>query len=195
MQKLVILLILIIGMFSCKEEGYHPQDCDLIFQIAETTDFSKAITDATAQHDMIKIDHVAMVIIEDGKPHVIEASGKDGVILVPLENFLKKMPAGYIVKRVKAKISSLKVINNAKQHLGEPYDWSYLPNNGKMYCSELIYESFVDDKGQRIFHARPMNFRNEKGEMPQFWIDLFKKLGEDIPEGVLGTNPDRKSVV
>lgn len=190
MQKLIILIILTFIMGSCNNNMYQPEDCDLIFEIAETTDFAKAITDATAQNDELKFDHVAMIFMENGEPNVIEASAKHGVTIVPMDSFIRNLPAGYVVKRVKGNFSPTRVIKNAKSHLGEPYDWSYLPNNGKMYCSELIYECFVNDEGERFFHAKPMNFRNDKGEMPQFWIDLFRKLGEDIPEGVLGTNPN-----
>ena len=35
-----------------------------------------------------------------------------------------------------------------------------------------------------------MNFRNADGTMPQFWTDLFSRLGEPIPEGEPGTNPN-----
>lgn len=184
-------------MTSCLDEAYKPHDCDLIFRVAELTDFSKAITDATAQHDKIKFDHVGMIIWEDNKPHILEANSRLGVILTPFEEFIKASSNGYVVKRVNVDYLSEQVIKEAKSHLGEPYDWSYLPNNGKMYCSELIYECFISTEGKRIFEAKPMNFRNEKGEMPQFWIDLFQKLGEDIPQGIIGTNPNElaKAVV
>ena len=35
-----------------------------------------------------------------------------------------------------------------------------------------------------------MNFRAADGTMPAFWTELFEKLGEPIPEGVPGTNPN-----
>lgn len=175
---------------SCTHHQYKPQDCDLIFQVAETTEYSKAITDATAQKDVLKFDHVGMIILEHDLPCVLEATNKGGVSIISLEDFIKKSDAGYIIKRVKAQFAAEAVIEAGKSHLGEPYDWSFRPNNGKMYCSELIYEIFIGPDGKHVFQARPMNFRNEKGEMPQFWIDLFQRLGEEIPEGVLGTNPN-----
>lgn len=190
MYKLFILLFILIGMNSCTENEYKPQDCDLIFQIAETTNFSKAITDATAPNDDIKFDHVGLIFTENGYAQVLEASAQKGVSIITLQEFINSLPAGYIIKRVNCNFSASKIIENAKSHIGEPYDWSYLPNNGKMYCSELIFESFTDSNNKHIFHAHPMNFRNEKGEMPQFWTDLFNKLGEAIPEGVIGTNPN-----
>lgn len=190
MKKLFIIILILAGMNSCNHKEYQPQNCDLIFQLAESTNFSKAITDATAHHDDMKFDHVGMIFLDKGIASVVEASAKHGVTIVTLEQFIKDSPAGYVIKRVSTHFSANKIIENALSHLGEPYDWSYRPNNGKMYCSELIYESFTDEKGKHIFQSNPMNFRNEKGEMPQFWIELFKKLGEEIPEGVMGTNPN-----
>lgn len=35
-----------------------------------------------------------------------------------------------------------------------------------------------------------MRFRDADGNLPQFWVDLFAKLGETVPEGVPGTNPN-----
>ena len=59
-----------------------------------------------------------------------------------------------------------------------------------MYCSELVWESYRRPTGERIFAARPMNFRNEDGTLPRYWTELFERLGEEIPEGVPGTNPN-----
>ena len=59
-----------------------------------------------------------------------------------------------------------------------------------MYCSELIYESYRDFDGNRIFQARPMNFRDPDGNLPTFWEELFAKLNMEVPEGVEGTNPN-----
>ncbi len=38
-----------------------------------------------------------------------------------------------------------------------------------------------------------MNFRAADGSMPPFWNELFAKLGEEIPEGLPGTNPNDMS--
>jgi hypothetical protein len=62
-----------------------------------------------------------------------------------------------------------------------------------MYCSELVYESYLNDKGQHLFDASPMSFRDSEGNLPQFWIDLYGRLGEEVPEGVDGTNPTEMS--
>ncbi len=62
-----------------------------------------------------------------------------------------------------------------------------------MYCSELIYESYRLDDGRALFSARPMNFRDADGNLPDFWRTLFEESGDPIPEGVPGTNPHELS--
>jgi Uncharacterized distant relative of cell wall-associated hydrolases len=81
-------------------------------------------------------------------------------------------------------------IRRARSRLGQPYDYSFLPDNGKLYCSELVWECYRTEDGKPVFAARPMNFRSEDGTMPQFWVELYARLGEPIPEGVPGTNPN-----
>lgn len=85
-----------------------------------------------------------------------------------------------------------RAVERAKTFLGQPYDRSLLPDNGKVYCSELVWESYMDGDGA-IFEARPMNFRASGGTMPIYWTEHFAALGEAIPEGVPGTNPDNMS--
>ena len=158
-------------------------------------------------------DHVGIFAFIDGKPAVIEAAPKKGAVATPLDEFMARARedgGGIVVKRLRANCTSGKeasapkqrnikidseidldeCVQRAEEMLGLPYDWSYLPGNGKIYCSELVYESFVDRGGRHIFKARPMNFRDREGNLPEFWSDLFAKLGEPIPEGVPGTNPN-----
>ena len=81
------------------------------------------------------------------------------------------------------------VIQRAKGFLGQPYDDDFLPDNGKIYCSELICESFLDSNGTRIFPNHPMNFRDPRGRLPRYWKKHFRRLGMKVPENVPGSNP------
>jgi hypothetical protein len=36
-----------------------------------------------------------------------------------------------------------------------------------------------------------MNFKNAEGEMPAYWTRLFALLGESVPQGQPGTNPQQ----
>lgn len=196
MKRLCLILITTIAAASsCIAKKYIPQEGDLLFQVAGSSKFSEAIADGTAWGDSIKFVHVAIVAMDKGKPYVIEASSKKGVTHTAWKKFLSSSPSinhhpGVVAMRAKAAFPIAKAIERANGFLGEKYDWSYYPDNGKIYCSELVYESYRKYDGSPLFTASPMNFRDERGNMPIFWINLFKRLGEPIPEGVLGTNPN-----
>ena len=172
---------------------------DLFFIVEGKSEFSNAISSATSSSDSISFVHVAIADIdESGQIQVIEASPHAGVRIINLQEFLDSVPKingkpAVVVKRVISEFSPQSAILNAKSHIGEPYDWWYLPDNGKMYCSELIYESFRDKNGERIFSSQPINFKNPDGTIDIFWTRLFEKLDEKIPEGVSGTNPNSMS--
>lgn len=196
--RLVVLMAILFAWTGCTDGGYEPRSADLVFVISSESEFSEAIVASTAADDSLKFDHVAIVAIEDGVPYVIEASSRDGVVMRTLEDFLKDVPIsegrfGVVFKRLADVCSKglcvSDVIENAKRHIGEKYDWYFLPDNGRQYCSELVFDSFVDANGDHLFEAVPMNFRNVDGTMPSFWVELFRSLGTDIPEGVPGTNP------
>lgn len=158
-----------------------------------TSDFSNAIAESTAQADSVRIIHVGILDLSDSQPMVIEASPEHGVREICLDDFIEDVKANgnqrILIKRLSIDFPAQVAIANARLHIGEPYDWSYLPDNGKMYCSELVYESYVTHSGEKIFEAKPMNFKGPDGTIPDFWVNLFAERGEEIPEGVLGTNP------
>lgn len=167
---------------------------DLLFLGETQSDFSNAITTATGDKDSLNFIHVAIIIMEDKVPYIIEASSENGVHKLPYKEFLSSIPSSQetrmVVKRPIENLDFGAIAKNAEKHLGEPYDWSYLPDNFKMYCSELVYESYYTTEGEHYFESKPMNFRSVDGRMPEFWIKLFDSLGEKIPEGVEGTNPN-----
>lgn len=167
---------------------------DLLFQAGKTSDMSRAITAATEKNGRIDYSHVGIALHSPGADSVLEATGS-GVRIVPLRDFLDRSaridgrPA-VVAMRLRDTTGTAASVARARSYLGLPYDWSYLPDNGKLYCSELVWESYRTCDGERLFPARPMNFRAADGSMPSFWTELFAELGEPIPEGVPGTNPN-----
>lgn len=160
---------------------------------------SGAISAVTIRDSALTFTHVGIALRDPaGRPgcdSVLEATSDGGVRITTLAEFLDhsarigNRPA-VVAMRLRDTNGITASISRARSFLGLPYDYSYRPNNAKMYCSELVWESYRDTSGQRIFPARPMNFRAPDGTMPAFWIELFEKLGEPIPEGVPGTNPN-----
>lgn len=192
----VTLLLLCISMLSgCTATEFVPHSGDLAFAVSSESVMSQAIADATIWQDSIGYDHVAIVSEEADGVYVIEASSRYGVVMTPWRDFVDSATVvnqrpGIVVKRLTIPIDAEKIIARAKSHLGEEYDWTYRDENGKMYCSELVHDSYKYEDGAPMFKASPMNFKNANGEMPQFWTDLFNRLGESVPQGELGTNPN-----
>lgn len=197
LRKILLLLTAVGLQVSCTVKNFNPQDGDLLFCVAGTSEMSGAITSATAAvTDSLNFDHVAVFCRMDGEQTVIEASaGKGAVVRTSLDKFLSEQEPvggkpGVVVMRVKGDFDSAASARRAESMLGLKYDWAYLPSNGRLYCSELIYESFLDSLGRHIFPAKPMNFRSPDGTLPQFWQELFDSLGTPVPEGLPGTNPN-----
>lgn len=190
--------ILIITV-SCEHSELQLQDGDLLFQVSKADEMSQAITSATGNPDSLSFTHVAIVCHESDGIYALEAVPERGVTKTILSEFLNNAakiegrPA-VVVARLQGtgvKKQAQDAVIRAKSFLGQPYDHSFLPNNGKMYCSELVWESFRDPlNGMPLFSTRPMNFRAADGTMPRFWEEHFATLGEPIPEGVQGTNPN-----
>lgn len=157
---------------------------------------SGAIAAATGDSNALDFTHVGIAIIRNGADSVLEATSEGGVRMSSLEDFLSRSAYD---RKGRPQVAAMRLrdtsglaasIRRAETLRGLPYDYSYKPDNGKFYCSELVWECYRTPEGMRRFPARPMNFRAPDGTMPRFWIDLFERLGEPVPEGVPGTNPN-----
>ena len=84
-----------------------------------------------------------------------------------------------------------KAIAFVKQQIGQPYDNDFLIDNGKWYCSELLYQSFKEANNQKdLFGLEPMTFKDPKtNNYFPIWVDYYKQLNIEIPEGKQGVNP------
>ena len=179
-------LIYIIGIFflqtSCYQQEFHPESGDLIFQVGIAGGMTEAIADATGGESDLSFTHVGIITVEPAGIYVLEAKSEPGVTMTPLQKFLDSSatiegrPAAAIARITLPERRELatRAIGEAKKYLGQPYDDSFLPHNGKMYCSELVWECYLTgSKNEHLFTARPMNFRTADGRLPQFWIDHF----------------------
>lgn len=187
------LIITLLSTFASLYSQLHSGD--LIFEIATPdNEMSKAIVNATAATDSLQFSHVGIISFDsDGEPVVIEATGKDGVVITPMASFMQKAQAGAVVKRLDIEYPVNETLKRAHSFLGRGYDWWYLPDNEEIYCSELVEKCYLNYNGSPIFSTIPMNFRNPDGTMPQFWTTLFDRLNRPVPEGMPGTNPSQIS--
>ena len=167
---------------STLHQRFTLQSGDLLFFTGVIGDMDKAITESTGVYT-----HVAMVERDSSeRVWIIDASPYRGVRRTLLSEYYRHY---YDLYRFIVPFDTAAVIARVHTFLGQPYDDCFLPDNGKMYCSELIYECFLDTNGNHLFKAKPMNWRDAKGKLPKYWKKHFQKLGMKAPEGVLGTNP------
>ena len=189
---------------SCAQQPDTLQTGDLVF-MGIPNDYSigedsmdGAISAATGDGELNLI-HVAIIEMANDGPYIIDATLKYGTDRHPLDSTIRQftLKGGeqpvYIVKRLKDNKLAKEWVEKAKSFCGQPYDMRFLSDNGAMYCSELVRESFLGAEGEYLFDEKPMNWKNEKGEIPVYWTQLFALLGMDVPQGVPGTNPQDMS--
>ncbi|MGM9736013.1 MAG: YiiX/YebB-like N1pC/P60 family cysteine hydrolase [Candidatus Cryptobacteroides sp.] len=174
---------------------------DLVFVMSDSSAMSSAISDATSDGEGPSFDHVGIIAVEDDGVKVIEARSDKGVAVTPWQEFLEEAPSygdkvGICIRRVSSEVAGSKsfdpdaAVRKARSFVGLPYDWEYEHGNQAIYCSELVWLSYLDSEGKPLFEAVPMNFKGPDGNFPEFWTNLFEKLGKPIPQGCPGTNPN-----
>lgn len=164
---------------------------DLLFQKMNCGELCDAIHAVTEGFNGNDFSHLGLVVIENDSIFIIEAAG-NAVRKVTLEQFSKNTTTTMLIGRVKPKFKKLipKVISFSKQQIGIPYDDDYLYDNGKYYCSELIYDAFLNAHGEPFFELQPMTFKQPNtNEFFPAWVEYYQNLTIEIPEGKLGCNP------
>lgn len=165
---------------------------DLLFQDLDCGPMCDAIEAVTTGWNNMSFSHVGIVERSNGVVYVWESMGP-GVRRVPVDSFCKRTSHAVIWGRVKKRYEGLiaDALRFIREHDGVAYDNVFLYNNGKYYCSELIFDAFKKANGGRsFFKLSPMTFK-KPGSSAYFgvWEDYFKQLGTAIPEGQPGCNP------
>ena len=162
----------------------------------DTSSMASAIAATTGDEDQVNYIHVAILEVSGDTTFVIDATLKRGVARYPLDTMKEdfRLKSGdypiFTVKRLKHNRNAARWIENAKGYVGRGYDLSFLPDNEEQYCSELVWNSYLEHDGGHIFTAAPMNFKSADGSYPEYWVWLFSRIGMPIPQGVEGTNPN-----
>ena len=182
MKKHCILALTLLLATTAYAQWNHLQSGDLIF-VRDTSGMGLAVQQTTGQYT-----HVAIVERCGDSLYVIDATQRYGVARRPI----KQLSAANVpvdIYRLTQSFDTISVITRAHSFLGQPYDNAFTHDNGALYCSELIYECYLDSTGNHLFEAIPMNWRAPDGTIPQYWLDHFRRLNTPIPEGLPGTNP------
>jgi len=166
---------------------------DLIFQDLDCGGMCDAIEAVTEGYHNRDFSHMGMVsVMPNGTYYVLESIGK-GVQETELDEFLKRSTHAHLVARVKKSYRSLipAAVAFCQSKVGGAYDEEFLYNNGKYYCSELIYDAFKSaNEGQPFFQLYPMTYKDPStGSFYPVWESYFRNLKVSIPEGLPGCNP------
>lgn len=186
--KIFVFFFLCLSCYSQKKATL--KEGDIIFQ-SMNCDLCVAINAVTEGFDGHDFSHLGLVHIQNDSIYVIEAAGKE-VKLTPLEVFKTYTTETMYVGRLKRKFRKHipKAIEFSMSKMGVPYDEAYLYDNGKYYCSELIYDAFLSAFEKPFFELTPMTFKEpNSNDYFQVWIDYYQNLKMEIPEGKLGCNP------
>ena len=187
---LFFLMLITFGSFA--QQKIHLKSGDLIFQDLDCGPLCDAINAVTQGYGGNKFSHMGMVYLRNDTVYIIEASGKD-VHMSTLEVFLQKSKHPHYVGRLKKTYRSLirRALTFSIHQFGVSYDDQYLYDNGKYYCSELIYDAFkYANNDKPFFELLPMTYK-QPGSDTYFpvWKAYFDQLGVPVPEGKPGCNP------
>lgn len=196
--RLIICSCVLCSLYvSCNESGERLREGDFLFQdlnCGELCDAIEAVTEGINGKDF---SHCGMVITINDTLMVVEAIG-DGVQLNSLSTFLARSGdtealANTTVARLKSEFNPLikKAKSFALDKIGQPYDSEFLLDNGKWYCSELLYEAFkVANGNEDFFELAPMTYKDpNSGQFFPAWVSYYEALNTVIPEGKPGLNP------
>ena len=199
MQKFYIILP-VLFLLSCYSvnNSFELKNGDLLFSVGKgDDDFLKAIQHSTSTGEEIPYSHVGIILIEDKKTFVLEATAPEGVIKSSLDDFFeesaslngeKLVAVGRLDQAWQYTIPG--AIKQALKHLGKEYDYLYNESNNAYYCSELVRDVFIDSIGNPLFEAVAMSFKDKStGEIIPYWFEHFNQRNSKVPEGELGTNP------
>ena len=151
---LILLLAVAIGGAYCVRQQKGYKEGDILFQVSKSHQ-SPLIQKATGS----KWSHCGVVVEKGKKMYVLEASKV--VKLTPLQEWIKRGKDGK-VKKMRVKKEPVKI--KYKKYLGKPYDLAFQFDNGKWYCSELIYDIYKTQLGME---------------------DVLKKRGMDLDQRVV----------
>ncbi len=96
-----------------------------------------------------KITHCGIIVMRGGKPYVLETLKT--LVLTPLDKFIARGEDGkYWIKRSSKENIKIKYA----KYLGKSYDLAFKFDNGRFYCSELVYDIYQKQLGIELAEPR-----------------------------------------
>ena len=178
---------------------------DILFQDLDSSPLCDAIELVTPGFKDGNFSHIG-IVVEIGDPYCMNPEYEPTVHI----RILEALPGGVITTRVDSFLMRSSDYNNnpkvivgrlndeykhtiptavqfSKNQIGVDYDEVFILDNDKYYCSELIYEAFLNNS---IFELQPMTFLHPiSNDTLQTWKDYYKEIEVEIPQNKMGINP------
>jgi Permuted papain-like amidase enzyme, YaeF/YiiX, C92 family len=164
---------------------------DLLFQDLDCGPLCDAIEAVTEGVNGKDFSHVGIAAKVNGRMMVVEAIGTEVHAIDQDAFFLRsdKVVVGRPLRSLRS--VARRAAHEAIAFIGTPYDDAFLPDNDKLYCSELVALSYERANHNTPFFATPsMTFKDPRtGAYFPAWVEYYAELHLPVPEGLPGCNP------
>lgn len=143
---IVILCLVAFNTYS-KPDAKNLNEGDIVFQ---TSTSQQAPLIIAATHS--PWSHCGIIIERSDGLYVLEA--KSTVKLTSYDQWVKR-GKGRIVKVKRYTDEPIKI--KYKKYLGRPYDMAFKFGNDRWYCSELVYDIYIQQLGVELCNPRPVS--------------------------------------
>jgi len=174
----ILVVCIMLFFISCGHSSYIPQNGDIVLQDSFSPS-SEAIKTASGS----QFSHCGIIMIENGEKFVIEAYGPVG--RTQFDEWVKRGKNRYTAMRLKNGDDVSKVISSLKSFIGKPYDPLYEWADDKIYCSELVYKSYLNGLGIELCSLRTLKEYDIKPVIDQ----VIERYGK-VPENQLVIAPE-----
>lgn len=196
MRYLFVIFFLIssISTSFAQQNRSKLKEGDLVFQDLDCGPLCDAIEAVTNGYQGRDFSHVAILVKMNKELRAVEAIGSH-VKSTSLDSLFLRCPdpKKYLIMRL-TKENQYRIplaCKYAKSKIGKAYDDRFIYDNDSLYCSELIYNAFLNtSKTENLFYLQPMTYKDPKsGTYFPAWIEYYQGLHSFIPEGLQGINP------
>jgi uncharacterized protein YycO len=193
----VIGLLFTINVNAQTWSDFKFKNGDLLFQDLDCGELCDAIEKVTPSLNNRHFSHIGLIYITGDSVYVLEAI-ETNVRLTSLFKFISRQSDNngnpkVIVGRLKKEYEHLNkpALDFALRQIGKGYDDVFIYDNGKYYCSELIYDAYkIANDYRPFFMLQPMTFKDPRtGDFMPVWINYYKNKNMDIPQGKPGCSP------
>lgn len=186
---IVINFCFALFLIGCSSHDVNLKSGDIVFVSSDASGLAGAIKDVTNESGQLDFVHMALVEMDGQDTFMIHADTDRGVSREPISDFKKRYPFTMVYRISQlSDVQASNAIRVAKSHLGKDYNFTYYNMDSNLYCSQLVYRAYQSDS---IFELNPMTFKNSQSDsFNAFWVSYYDSLDVDIPEGMLGCNPN-----